>query len=121
MRLRRRQIIDVGKGLALGSLALMIIGGVASLRAQGGELAERPSQMHFTGELSLGSILTVATLIGIAVGLGRRIGGFESLMSEHAKTLDRHAERLDRYEGRIVDIVEKLGTVLGRASRGDHQ
>jgi len=73
--------------------------------------------MHFTGELTLGSVLTIVTLVGIAIGLGRRIGGFESLMAEHAKTLDKHAERLDRYEGRIVDIVEKLGTVLGRADR----
>jgi len=72
--------------------------------------------MHLTGELSLGNILTVATLIGIAIGVGRRFGGFESLMSEHAKTLAVHAERLDRYEARMVDIVEKLGLVIGRAT-----
>ena len=70
--------------------------------------------MQITSEISLGTILTIATLIGIAIRFGFRLGHFETTLNNHAKTLVEHATRLGAYEARIVDIVSDLQRLIGR-------
>ena len=53
--------------------------------------------MHFTGDVSLGTILTIATLVGIALRLGYRLGNFEHTLSTQSKTMTAHADRLGVY------------------------
>ena len=70
--------------------------------------------MQFTGEITLGNIAIVVTLITIAIGIGRRFGGMEQLLKGHALTLSDHAKRLDNYEGRLVEVVGQVQRVVGR-------
>jgi hypothetical protein len=69
---------------------------------------------QFIGQVTLGDILTICTLVGIAVAFGQRLGRFEQILHDHAKKLTEHGERLDRYESRLVDIVSDLQRVIGR-------
>ena len=70
--------------------------------------------LHITGDVSLGTILTICTLVGIAIRFGYRFGKFETTLSEQAKTITDHASRLEVYEGRIVGFVGDLQRLIGR-------
>lgn len=70
--------------------------------------------MHITNEVSLGTILTIVTLIGIAVRFGYRIGNFETTLKSHAEILSTHSKRMGDYEGRIIDVIGHLQRVVGR-------
>ena len=70
--------------------------------------------MHFTADLSLGQLLIIATMIGMAVKVGWRLGTFETILKEHAQTFHEHANRLDRYEDALTHVVQDLQKVIGR-------
>lgn len=63
--------------------------------------------MHYTGEITLGNIATVVTLITLAIGVGRRLGSFEATISSHADRLAGVSARLDKYEQRLFDLAGK--------------
>ena len=63
--------------------------------------------MHFSGEVTLGSLLTIITLVGIAVRLGWVIGGIQEIITAHTK-------RLDRYETTLLGIVGDVQRLVGR-------
>ncbi len=64
--------------------------------------------------MTLGTILTIITMISIAVGLGIRLGSIQQIVAQHARILDNHSSRLDRYEARLVDIVGDVQRIVGR-------
>lgn len=63
--------------------------------------------MHFSGDISLGNLLTVITLLGIAIRLGWTAGMIE-------KTIALHAIRLDRYEQALITIISDVQRLVGR-------
>jgi len=75
--------------------------------------------MHITGEVTLGTILTIATLIGIAITFGRRMGTFETQLQTHSTNIQGHAARMDRYEARYVEIAGQLQRIIGRIEEQD--
>jgi hypothetical protein len=75
--------------------------------------------MHITGEVSLGTILTIATLLGIAIRFGFRFGHFDTTLRAHTDNLARHAARMDRYEERYVQIANNLQRIIGRMEEQD--
>lgn len=75
--------------------------------------------MHITGEVSLGTILTIVTLIGIAIRFGYRLGHFETTLNSHASRMTNHAERMDRYEARYMEIASQLQRIIGRIEEQD--
>lgn len=70
--------------------------------------------MHFTGEITLGNIVIVVTLIGIAIRFGIRVGIMETTLKMHADTMVQHSIRLDKYEGRLVEITGNVQRLVGR-------
>lgn len=77
--------------------------------------------MHLTGDVSLGTILTIVTLIAIAVNLGRRIGAFEGTLKYHATTMSEHSTRLTMQETRIIDLVASVQRLIGRMEVTAHE
>lgn len=72
------------------------------------------SQVHFTGEITLGNIAIVITLITIAINLGVKFGTVSTLVQGHTDTLKGHAERLDRYERTLIDVGNNMQRMIGR-------
>ena len=70
--------------------------------------------MHWTGEITLGNLAIVATLIGMAIGIGIRLGAITQLLADHSQRLMDHSTRLDRYEARLVTIVGDVQRLIGR-------
>lgn len=70
--------------------------------------------LTFTGELSVGSISIVVTLVTIAVTIGLRLGTIQTLVRGHTITLVEHAQRLDRYEKTLIDVGGNLQRMIGR-------
>ncbi len=74
--------------------------------------------MHFTGEISLGVILSAAgiilTLITIASRLGAKIGAMQTTAETQGESIDRHTKRLDLYEERLVQVVGEVQRMIGR-------
>ena len=63
--------------------------------------------MHISGELSLGNILTILTLIGIAMRFGWQVGTLQEVVRAHTK-------RLDQYEVAIIRVVGDVQPLIGR-------
>lgn len=70
--------------------------------------------MQFTGDISLGNIAIVVTLISIAVRIGLKLGTVQQLVAGHTITLESHAARLDRYERTLVEVGGNLQRMIGR-------
>ncbi len=70
--------------------------------------------MHITGDINLGSILTIVTLIGIAIAMGSQLGKFELTLKHHADTMSDHAARLVSQETRIGELVASVQRLMGR-------
>lgn len=70
--------------------------------------------MHFTGDVSLGTILTIATLLGIALRVGYRLGNFETTLTQHQTSLTSHETKLTSYEAQILGFVGQLQRLVGR-------
>ena len=70
--------------------------------------------LHITGEVSFGSILTLCTLIGLAVTIGRKLGDFETTLTHHAATMADHAARLAGQEARMIDLVSHVQRLIGQ-------
>ncbi len=75
--------------------------------------------MHVTGEITLGTLLTIATLIGIAISFGRRFGSLEAQLASHGTNLVKHAERMDRYEEHYMTIAGQMQRIIGRIEEQD--
>ena len=75
--------------------------------------------MHWNGEVTLGNLLTIITLISLAIaawyGLKARILVFQEMLRTHSQTLMDHAKRLDTYESRILDLVSGLQRLIGQS------
>jgi hypothetical protein len=71
--------------------------------------------MHLTGEVTLGNIAIVVTLLGIAIKFGVQLGGFQTTLREHAKALEAHSIRLDHHETRILDLIAGIQRLIGRS------
>lgn len=63
--------------------------------------------MHWSGEVSLGSLLTIATLVSIAVRIGWMVGGIQV-------TVRAHTGRLDKYEDTLIKVVGEVQRLVGR-------
>lgn len=70
--------------------------------------------MHFTGDISLGTILTIATLLGIAIRVGWAVGKIQAVVDGVKKTASDHAMRLDRYEEALIKMVGEVQRMVGR-------
>ena len=70
--------------------------------------------MHFTGNISLGNVLVVVTLVGTAVQFGMRLGTLETTLRQHADALMDHANRLEQHDSRLLDAVGNIQRMLGR-------
>jgi cytochrome c biogenesis factor len=70
--------------------------------------------MTITGDISLGNIAIVVTLIGIAVRISMRFATMQQLVSGHTSTLNSHSARLDRYETTLVEVGGNLQRMIGR-------
>lgn len=70
--------------------------------------------MHVTGDISLGSIAIIVTLIGVTIRIGMQIGNIQAVASSHETAIARHAARLDLYEGRLVSVVSDVQRLIGR-------
>jgi hypothetical protein len=74
--------------------------------------------MHFTGEITLGNLLTIITLVGIAVRFGFLAGYLQT-------TVSQHTARLDKYETSLLDVVSNVQRMIGRVEgvqdRLDHR
>ena len=63
--------------------------------------------MHFTGEISLGTILTIVTLLGISSRIAWIVGSIQTTITDHTR-------RLDKYEGSLVNITGQMQRMVGR-------
>ena len=70
--------------------------------------------MHVTGDISLGAISVIVTLLGIAIAFGMRVGRVEATLMTHAQHLVSHGLRLDGYEARLIDVVGHVQRIVGR-------
>lgn len=70
--------------------------------------------MQLTGDISLGNIAIIVTLIGIAIRVGMRLGSVEAIAKAQAALIEGHTKRLDRYEERLVSIVSDVSRLMGR-------
>lgn len=70
--------------------------------------------MHLTGDISLGSIAIIVTLIGITIRIGMQIGNVQAVARAHSESIERHTQRLDLYEGRLVSVVSDVQRLIGR-------
>lgn len=70
--------------------------------------------MHFTGEITLGSIGIIVTLISLAMTIGAKLGDVQAVVKNHGADLLRHAARLDRYESQLVENISQVQRLIGR-------
>lgn len=70
--------------------------------------------MHFTGDISLGTIVTIITILGVAMTIGQRFGRVETTIESQAKMLTDHAMRLGKYEQQSMRFVADLQRLVGR-------
>ncbi len=74
--------------------------------------------MHFTGEISLGVLLSaggiIVTIITVAIRIGTKIGAMETTARAQGESIDRHTRRLDLYEERLVQVVGEVQRMIGR-------
>lgn len=64
--------------------------------------------MHFSGDFTLGNLLTIVTLVGIAVTFGRKLGAFEVTLKSHADALLETAHKLAEHDAKISAVLESL-------------
>lgn len=79
--------------------------------------------IDFVPQVTLGSLLSIVTLISMAIGIGMRLGRFEQKIETLFRSVAAHAQRLDRHEERLIRIVEDVQRIIGRVEehgRGDH-
>lgn len=60
--------------------------------------------MHFTGDISLGSIVTVITLIGIALRIGSALGVIKTTLADHARRL----ELIEHTQFKLINEVQRM-------------
>ena len=78
--------------------------------------------MHWDGTITLGNILTISSMIIVAVLAYHNFVLRMAVQTEivtrslqaHSNQLARHAERLDRHEEHSLQIVADLQRVIGR-------
>lgn len=70
--------------------------------------------MHFVGDITLGSIAIIVTLIGIAINIGLKVGSVQEVVRAQAAIVASHTQRLDKYEERLVKIVSDVSRLMGR-------
>lgn len=70
--------------------------------------------MHFTGEISLGSLLIAITIIGSVLRLGWKIGHMEEVATTQGANIERHTMRMDKYEERLIVIAGEIQRMIGR-------
>jgi hypothetical protein len=82
----------------------------------------------FDASISLGNILSAATIVGgIAISASRvlasvdkRLDLFSQTLEEHAKALQKHDAAIALYEERVFDLVGTLQRLVGRFESTDH-
>lgn len=81
--------------------------------------------MHFSNEITLGNIVTVAALLGMGwkiissvgkffVTALRQVDGVLDAITEHTNMLKEHGLRMSGYESRLNSVVVDLQGVIGR-------
>lgn len=63
--------------------------------------------MHLTGEISLGSILIIVSILTAAVSVGRKFGVLERGLADLVKMFDRHDGEDARQFGEIRGMLER--------------
>jgi len=83
---------------------------------------------EFTGEVTLGNILTLVTLVGIAVSIGMKFGRIEAKQDAHAALVTSLAaaavthettdiKRFDAVSAQISELTRSVYTLVGAAQR----
>jgi hypothetical protein len=78
-----------------------------------------------TGEITLGTLLTIVTLVSIAVGIGIRFGRIESKQDAQMQAMERGSvwmakhdvnddRRFDSVERQIADLVKTVYMLVGQ-------
>ncbi len=70
--------------------------------------------MHFTGEISLGSLAIIITIVGAVIRIGWKMGAMETVARTQGENIERHTIRLDKYEERLVQVVADVQRMIGR-------
>lgn len=81
--------------------------------------------MHFSSEITLGNIVTVAALLGMGwktissvgkffVTAFRQVDDVLDAINEHTRMLKEHAIRMGGYETRLNTVVLDMQAVIGR-------
>lgn len=74
--------------------------------------------MHLTGDLSLGSIMIVVSIITMAVTIGRKFGSLEQTLSNIVATYERHEQADERKFQDLEQRFRELRDTLDRRLYG---
>ena len=66
--------------------------------------------LYFTGEVTLGTLIQVGTMVAVAVGLYYKITG---KLDAHADAINRHADTLNSHEDDIRDLIRQVSLLVG--------
>lgn len=77
--------------------------------------------MSFTGEIMLGNIAIIVTLVGIAIGFGQQLGSFRTTLLVHANSIDKHTLRLDRHDDKILELITGVQRLIGVQELSDQR
>lgn len=67
-----------------------------------------------TGEVTLGNLLIVVSLIGIAISFGVRLGSFQASLESHSKTIEDHGKKLSKHDDIFLSLVQDVQRLIGR-------
>lgn len=74
-------------------------------------LAQATNQgFHFNGEVTLGAILTMTTIVVTAIGLYFKLAG---KVDSHADAITRHAEKLGDHDEMITRLLQDVSRLIG--------
>lgn len=70
--------------------------------------------MHVTGDISVGSIAIIITIVSAAIRIGMQIGAMQTIAKTQGDVIVQHTMRLDKYEERLVLVVGDVQRMIGR-------
>lgn len=68
--------------------------------------------MFVTGEVTLGNLLIMVTVLAVGLLIWQRIRSIELIVQDHGLSLLQHSHRLDGYEVRLIETIEHVHTVI---------
>lgn len=68
------------------------------------------AQFHFNGEVTLGTVFTIITIVASAVGLYWRLAG---RIDRHADAINRHTSQLTSHDTMLTQILQDVARLIG--------